>query len=145
MGGVSAFSLRYDPSQVAVDLAPPAGEDDVESEATLAILSDARVDPSEVPPGTPLRGYWADTLDPTGQQVGSRLWLLEQAEATPANAKRAEQYIREALKYLLDQKRLRAITTYSEIVDDRIQVGVELVKRNGQSIPLGPFEVTRAA
>lgn len=139
------LALRYDASEAAVDLVDAADHEGIESELVVAILSDARVDPSEVPPGTPLRGYWADSFDPSGEQLGSRLWLLEQAAATPANARRAEQYLRDATAYLLRDKRARAIDVAAELEGERIVASVTVTLRSGRLLSLGPFEVTHAS
>lgn len=45
------------------------------------------------------RGWWGD--DPTNP-IGSRLWMLERAKQTTETLARAQDYIKEALQWLID-------------------------------------------
>lgn len=113
---------------------------DLETAIIVSLFVDAPALPGDaLPPGTPRRGYWADSIE--GVASGSRLWLLEGAEATPASAARAEGYCQEALKWLLDQRLVRAIDTESEVHGDAIYVGINVTQRDGTALNLGPFRV----
>lgn len=107
------LSLSYQPDELECDLVDPADARDADlvTEILIALLSDARAEPGELPEGVGNRGFWADALEPSGEQTGSRLWLLEHAAATLDNAERAERYASEALAYLGRDKRARTVTT----------------------------------
>lgn len=136
------MALRYDPAKLSADLADATDEHGFETELLIALLSHARVDPSEVPPGTPLRGYWADSFDLTGEQTGSRLWLLEQAVANEANARRAEAYALDALRFLVSSERVRAVHPVAELERETIAVTVKVTLLSGVVKAFGPYRVT---
>jgi phage gp46-like protein len=75
----------------------------------ISLMTDRRArgdDP--IPDGTDPRGWWADAMD--GQQIGSRLWLLERARNLPEVLRLAEDYIKEALQWLVDDGVAGSIT-----------------------------------
>ena len=56
------------------------------------------------------RGWWGDAFaDQAGDLVGSRLWLLQREKQTTQVLRRAEEYAREALQWLLDDGIARAV------------------------------------
>lgn len=60
------------------------------------------------------RGWWADAdvlRDPDRPRLGSKLWLLSRAPLTLTTMRRAEQYARDALSWLIDQGIAASITT----------------------------------
>jgi phage gp46-like protein len=123
------------------DLADAEDVHGIETEALIALASDARVADNELPAGVPNRGWWADRFDPSGEQTGSRLWLLESVVATPDNARRAEDYALEALAYLVRSGRARAIRPLGEVVGERLLLRVSIVLRSGQVAQLDPLRV----
>lgn len=67
----------------------------------MSLFTDGRAQPDDlIPDGTDPRGWWADALD--GERYGSRLWLLERANATAEVLSRAKGYAVEALQWLID-------------------------------------------
>jgi phage gp46-like protein len=50
-----------------------------------------------------------------GDKIGSRLWLLARAKATTDTARRAEEYAREALGWLVDDKVATKVEATAEI------------------------------
>lgn len=70
----------------------------------ISLFTDRRVSSNEVPDaGASKRGWWGD-LFPTsqGDQIGSRLWLLQREKRTVETLNKAEEYSREALQWMLD-------------------------------------------
>jgi phage gp46-like protein len=67
----------------------------------VSLFTDRRAGPDDVlPPGqTDRRGWWGDLLD--DQPIGSRLWLLRRAKHLPETLRLAQDYIREALAWLI--------------------------------------------
>jgi len=81
-------------------------------------FSDARADDDdEAPDGGHLRGWWADTA--TGDNFGSRIWLLSRAVVTDETAAQAQQYLTEALDWMLDLGVATEITVTAARVDEQ--------------------------
>lgn len=69
----------------------------------ISLLTERRCEPSEALDAGDLRGWWGDTYqDAPGDFMGSRLWTLQGAKDIPQTRSRAEQYIREALQWSID-------------------------------------------
>lgn len=141
------IAVVYDNAQHEGQLAYSGGRmvdagHDLETAALMSLLCHARALPGDVLPiGTNRRGYWADAFDADGDQLGSMLWLLETAVATPANAQRAEGYAQEALKWLLDERHVLAIDTESEVKSEQIWLKITFTLPSGAQVSLSPFKV----
>ncbi len=75
---------------------------DLATSILISLFSDRMARPDDVIPddsGNP-RGWWGD-LDQT-VSIGSRLWLLERAKQTSETLQRANDYVKEALQWLID-------------------------------------------
>lgn len=90
-GGIPAF----DWSIVGGDL---ASGDDLATAVLISLFSDATA-PKELRLDDP-RGWWGDVT--RASPIGSRLWTLRRAKKIPQTLRRAEDYAREALKWLLE-------------------------------------------
>ncbi|OHD24772.1 MAG: hypothetical protein A2Y38_07780 [Spirochaetes bacterium GWB1_59_5] len=93
---------RFDLHLAAGDL---VGEQGLRTAVILSLFLDRRAEPDdEIPDGTgDLRGWWGDAYAETpGDRIGSRLWLLAREKQLPQVVRRAEEYAREALQWLLD-------------------------------------------
>jgi len=65
----------------------------------------ARADDTLPDPDGSRRGWWGDTLldlDNHGDKIGSRLWLLSREKTENEVLRRAEDYTREALKWMTE-------------------------------------------
>lgn len=60
------------------------------------------------------RGWWGDSTEQN--QLGSRLWLIRREKLTREVALRAEEYSREALKWLVDDGVVLAVEPVAQIV-----------------------------
>jgi phage gp46-like protein len=74
----------------------------------VSLFTDARAKDDDVlpdPRSTDRRGWWADATNTAkrGDQIGSRLWLLERAKTTAATVPAAKRYAEEALQWLVDE------------------------------------------
>ena len=59
------------------------------------------------------RGFWGDALaEIEGDKIGSKLWLLSREKQMPVILRKAEEFAREALKWLIDDK---VATDYSVV------------------------------
>ncbi|MBM3114999.1 phage GP46 family protein [Jeongeupia naejangsanensis] len=76
----------------------------LDSAVTLSLFTDRRAEPGDNVPGDP-RGWWGDAVPVKDERVvplGSRLWLLAREKQLPSTLRRAEDYAREALQWLID-------------------------------------------
>lgn len=102
------------PQDAAADFlfgSTPIGRDLVsgrhlETAVTLSLFTDRLADPSDIiPDGTAnRRGWWGDSGLPVSQHMGSRLWLLSREKRTEPTRRRYEQYAREALAWMVDER-----------------------------------------
>ncbi|WP_419900683.1 phage GP46 family protein [Roseomonas sp. USHLN139] len=74
----------------------------IETAVKVSLFTDRRAGPDDkLPLGeTDPRGWWGELLD--DRPIGSRLWLLRRAKRLPETLRLAEDYIREALAWLID-------------------------------------------
>jgi phage gp46-like protein len=83
---------------------------DMETAVLLSLFTDRTALPDDVIPdkGT-IRGYWADSFRP--YPLGSRLWLLWREKQTETTRRRAAEYSRECLQWMIDCGAARAVNT----------------------------------
>ena len=94
----SLFDLQLN---TALDLATDASLDT----AILISLFTDRYDPD-----TGQGGWWGDSHPDNPQLLGSRLWLLSKSKVTTQTLRTAEDYARESLAWLLDDKLITSLT-----------------------------------
>ncbi len=88
-------------------------DEGLQTAVALSLFTDRRAEPGDVLPdeSPDLRGWWADAVPVVaGDKHGSRLWLLDRSKQTQEVLTQAEQYAREALQWMLDDKVTDAIT-----------------------------------
>jgi phage gp46-like protein len=86
----------------------------------LLLFLDAQADVSEVDEGEDRRGWWAD---PT---LGSKLWLLTRAKASPDTLARARRYAEAALAWLVKEGAAQKVLVESEWVQPGL-LGLRIV------------------
>ncbi len=117
----NAKSLSADLSIVANDIETDEG---LETAILISLFTDRRAEPSDILPTGSIdrRGWWADEFNESpGDRIGSRLWLLERSKAEQSVVDRAQEYGREALQWLLNDK----------VVESLLTVAAFTVKRDG--------------
>jgi len=74
----------------------------LEAAVLVSLFTDRRAGPDDVltDGSDDRRGWWGDSF--ADRPIGSRMWLLTRAKATTETLRRARDYIREALQWLLD-------------------------------------------
>jgi phage gp46-like protein len=88
-----------------------ATDDGLRTAVMLSLFCDRQADPADdIPVGADRRGWWADEFANTpGDKIGSRLWTLARAKPVQATLSAAEDFAREALKWLVDDGAARSI------------------------------------
>lgn len=100
------IALVYDPEAKAFDLAITDGDlatdEGLETAVILSLYTDRRALPEdELPDGNAdRRGWWCDAY--SDRPHGSRLWLLGREKELDRVLRRAEEYAREALTWLIE-------------------------------------------
>lgn len=72
----------------------------IEAAVLVSLFTDRRAAPDDVVPDGDRRGWWGDSY--ATSPIGSRMWLLLRAKRTTETARRAKDYIAEALQWMLD-------------------------------------------
>ncbi len=103
-GDISFFFDLLDGTSGAIlvednDLSRDAG---LETAVTVSLFTDKRANLEDsLPDGTgDLRGWWGDTDQ--NNLIGSHLWLLSRSKVENSTLSQAEGYVREALKWMID-------------------------------------------
>ncbi|MBP0492156.1 phage GP46 family protein [Pararoseomonas indoligenes] len=80
----------------------------------VSLFTDRRAGPDDVlePGETDRRGWWGEGLD--NKPIGSRLWLLRRAKHLPETLKRARDYIREALAWMIEDELAAKVDVVAE-------------------------------
>ncbi|QPC44012.1 phage GP46 family protein [Kaustia mangrovi] len=96
-------------------------DDSLQTAVIISLFTDRRADDGDVLPvefGSDRRGWWGDAFPyEDGDRIGSKLWLLNREKEMQVVLDRAEQYAREALQWLIDDR-----------VCDRIDIEAEIVR-----------------
>lgn len=83
-------------------------DDGLETAVIISLFTDRRATPEQIPTDYPqddLRGYWGDIAQAlASDQTGSLLWLLAREKQLPQTLSRAQQYCREALAWMIEDK-----------------------------------------
>lgn len=136
------LSLRVDPIFLDGDLVDESDDTGLQTEALVALLSDARVDDNVLGAGRVNRGYWADSVTADGEQVGSSLWLLEDVTPSEQAAALASEYVEAALQPLVRDGRVARIEPgVPETVGQHLSVSPRLVLPDGSVVELGGLRV----
>lgn len=118
-----------------------------ETAILTSLLLNRRADPEDILPyayqgsqngiDANRQGWVGDILDEQGRLVGSKLWLLDQEIATENTRKRAIKYIKDALKWSIDDGHVRKIEIDDKWVDQtRLDVDVAVFMTNGNVLNL---------
>ena len=96
----------------------------------MSVLEQRRADASEVPRPELRRGWWGNTLNDLYFEIGSKLWLLSQARKTQSTLNSAEDYVQNALEWMLEDDLVDDINVTAYFEDSTMFIRVDLVKQN---------------
>lgn len=105
-------------ADLAIEGGDLARDDGLETAILVSLFTDRRTDDPEAAPSGDgdRRGWWGDSFPVVaGDPIGSRLWLLAREKQVEEVLRRAEEYAREALQWLLDDRIAERITVSAEM------------------------------
>ncbi len=102
-------------------------EDAFETYIIVALFTDIRADESEVSISENRRG-WIGNEETPGFQMGSKLWLLDQADVTQDNINLAEEYALQALSKMVEEELALAVRVDASGTHEGIQLAVEIIR-----------------
>lgn len=134
--------LTFDIATLAGDLSldgPDLATDDgLETAVIISLFTDRRADSDDALPGEgdgDRRGWWGDALPMIeGHRIGSRLWLLGREKVTTETLRRAEEYGREALAWLLDLGIASRIEALAEAQGSRLALRLTVHRPKGDAL-----------
>lgn len=121
------IALIWDADRGGADLALDENDlladDGLETAVLISLFTDRRAEDGDVLPEqeSDRRGWWGDT-QPIAEddRIGSRLWLLGRAKETPDLLSRVNEYVSEALAWLVTDKVVERVDVESDIVGNGI-------------------------
>ena len=126
------------------DIQDLTSDEGLETAVIISLFSDRRAkpdDPLPDPNNSDRRGWWGDLASPDveGDQIGSRLWLLERSKTLDFVLVQAKEYAQEALQWLIEDGVAARVVAETERQndpgEDRLALKVEIHKPDGSVIP----------
>ncbi len=116
------------------DLAKVQG---LETALLMSLFCEVRADPSEIANPVNQRGWWGNLQnDVENYQIGSKLWLLDQARVNYDTANRAEDYAADGLQWMIDDQIADSVDTDANIGNGNSQIYLTIVISRPQDIVL---------
>lgn len=134
---MSDFKLQYcgDAFDLVVEKNDLALDDGLQSAVIVSLFTEKRVRPDELPfPETDRSGWWGDMFaDIEGDQIGSKLWLLRREKQTPETQIRYQEYAKEALAWLIEDKIAETVEVVANFPErERVDLLVTIQKPQGK-------------
>lgn len=133
------LALLWNADDLAADIALEAGairtDEGLRTAIIISLFTDARAEADDILPqeGSDRRGWWGDAFPAvTGDETGSRLWLLSREKITTATLNRARDYARKALAWIVADGIAAAVDVTVEAQEqERLAIGVVLTRPTG--------------
>ncbi len=93
-------------------------EQGLETAVFISLFTDRRAEVEELPPlEVDTRGWWGDLFaTDEGDEIGSKLWLLDRAAVTQDALNRAQEYAEQALQWLIDDGIAERVTVVASFI-----------------------------
>lgn len=113
--------FQYGQGDLATDAGGLTEDDTYQTSILISLLSQRRVDPDETQEKSNLGGWFGDSFpDIEGDQIGSKLWLLDGMKTTDDTLTKAEEWAAEALEWMKDDGITDEITVVARRVDQDV-------------------------
>lgn len=97
-----------------------------------SLFCDRRASSHEIKSSELRRGWWGNTLNnDISHEIGSKLWLLEQARVTQDTLNKAIDYARTSLQWLISDGYLNKINVTGSYERNKINLNTQLFRPNG--------------
>jgi phage gp46-like protein len=112
-------------------------DEGLETLCSVSVFSDRRATDEEVPLDDPKKqGWWGDLYSDIDQdKIGSKLWLLLRSKRTLETLRKAEDYVRESLQWLIEDGIASAITATASfegaVTEGRWKIFITVTKPRG--------------
>ena len=115
-------------------------DEGLETAIIISLFSDRRANIDDIlpdPSNLDRRGWWGDLASPDveGDQIGSRLWLLNREKTLESVLVNAKKYAEESLQWLKDDGVAAKVSVETERQgtpgNDRLVIGVKIQRING--------------
>jgi phage gp46-like protein len=142
---VPDLALRWNADEGCADLAlNDAGDDlatggDIETGVLLSVGLDRRAEDSDTLPveNGDRGGWWGDEfLEPSGDRVGSRRWLLRRSASREDVPRQLEQFDREALAWMVEDRVAKSVDVAARNDRGVLVEGIEIHRPKGDPVPL---------
>lgn len=100
-------------------------EDSFDTAVVVSLLSDRRANESEVVDSSRRRGWIGNEVTPDFE-IGSKIWIFEQARLTRTTMNGIADAARDALQWFVDDDLVVAIRNVQVVVAGRDQIGLEV-------------------
>jgi len=101
----------------------------------MSIFCEKRADISEMPFAETRRGWWGNTvLDTENYEIGSKLWLLEQARRDLTSLSLAKTYAQDCLQWLIEDSLAKEIQTDSAFSENGIDIDINIVTSSNKIV-----------
>lgn len=112
-------------------------DEGMQTAVLLSLSLDRRAEDSDTLPtdSTDKRGWWGDQFAETqGDRIGSRRWLLARTKLTPAILATVEDYDRESLEWLIEDKVVSSIDLDYRIAGNRLNTSITVRRGDGTDV-----------
>lgn len=111
-------------------------DEGLETAVAISLFTDRRISDEQLPQGTKdKKGWWGDLFAEIDKdKIGSRLWLLAREKRTTEVLRKAEDYAKEALNWLIEDgvgTSIIATASYNE--NKFLLLAIEIAKPAGRS------------
>lgn len=138
------IKLIFDPLTLTIDFNFVDGDfvvdKGLETAVIISLFTDRRAKEDDILPdinSDDRKGWWGDLLAPEieGDEIGSRLWLLQRSKTTNQVINKAKTYIEEALQWMIDDRVVKNIEVEVErekiLANDRLEFKVKIFRTDG--------------
>lgn len=103
-------------------------DEGLQTAVIISLFTDARAENTDTLPDgeTSRRGYWADDA---ADRLGSKLWLLGREKMLPSVAVRANQYVKDALAWMISDGIAASVSVETELQQpDKLLIGLTITR-----------------
>lgn len=116
-------------------------ENGLQTAVLISLFTDRRANTEDKIDGDNKRGWWGDGVSEIeGDQIGSKLWMLERAKTTTSDIALIRRYIEDALQWMLDDEVVQKIEInierQGEIPNEQLAFEVRLYQSDGLKVAM---------